>query len=176
MSAAGRIGIVALASLGWCWGGPALAAAGNDAAALLAYNLAGQSSLAAGRRYLILPRETEARGRCVDGFTCNARRLRIRLLRGDIVAGRTTRLTLRWSADRDDVWEREVGFSANDVRHIAWLRPSADGGGRRLVLDVPATAVRRYRGLAITITVATRAKEGKVPDDGVDGLELELLP
>lgn len=177
MSAAGRIGIVALAALGGCWGGPAMAAAGNDAAAVMAYDLAGRSSLASGRRYLVLPGEIRTPGHCLREFTCTTRWLRIRLLRRDVVAGRTTRLTLRWSADRDDIWEREVRFSANDGRpQFAWLRPSAEGGGRRLVLNVPAAAVRRYRGLAITVAVATRAKAGKTPDDGIDGLELELLP
>lgn len=155
---------------------PACAAARQRDAGPLVYDLEGRSTMLDGRRLLLLPprRWKEWKG----DFVVTERCLRIRLLRRDVLAGRTTRLRLGWSADRGAVAEREVRFSvAGAPPQVAWLRPSAAGGSRRLILEVPAEVVRRHGGLVLGITVATRAAAGMTPrGDGIDGLEMELVP
>ncbi len=153
------------------------APAGDDAA-ILAYDLAGNSQLEAGRRYLTLPGEHPTDKDCATRYSCFATSLTVNVGHAEVLAGRTTRLTLLWSAHQAGVSELAVRLAANGSKQLDWLRPSArTGSKRRLTINVPALAVRRECALSIHILVAAReaGKSARI-EHYIDGLELELLP
>lgn len=154
------------------------AAAGDDLAAQV-YDLAGISTFANKHRFVTLPSVTlEPRSTCREARQrCSIHR-ELRLDHPELLADRTTRLTLIWSADKKGLSDIEASIAANRRRQADWLRPATGSvAGRRLVLDVPARFVRSKGGICVDIHVATRtAGKNAQAVPYLDGLEVEVVP
>jgi hypothetical protein len=101
---------------------------------------------------------------------------RFELLDQSALRGRTTRVSVDWSAVGSGWSEQEVELKANGARRRLITRSGRPAWSGRLQLDIPALSVRSSEKLDVVISIAARCLGKGAPSImRIDTLEIGML-
>lgn len=156
----------------------------RDAVAVRAYAIEDKSDYLDDRRFLKLP-QASPQTVCNRGYHCSAISIDVPIVRPDVLARHSTRLTLNFTISQTSTPEFAVRLGANAAHKTDWIRAGAKVGAmRQLILDIPPALAlasppkpqESEPKLRIEIRVAVPPSCATTACHKLRGLELELLP